>query len=407
MSKPSRFWSVLYNTEASWGDSATNTYGTRLQVLAPPELSLERAGIPVPIAQQYHETGIADVSGPFSGSFTIRLGLAGHGGVTTGALTATDLHTLLRNFFGNGNSSMVGDTIASATSASQFADAGAFVGTSAELCRVGVQGDARGNGQFVALNDAGTITLLSALDGTPNAADQIYAALSIFPDEQPAGTAITSTRWQIQSANNQWRLYGCFPMSCEFSGMNHGEVPQVALTYGVSYYASTSQTFPDATAVSAQTLAPVTMGSVFIQDVGTVTRAKYSARSWGLAIDNQVTPLMGPGAANDGQIIVGAVRTKCAAKINMQFDAEAAGTTTWADLWDARTLQQVLVTLGTGAAADDGKMLGWYFRNCRMSGSRPVQSDGDGVNRVDVTFEAMTGDTTGATAPASWRLAMG
>ncbi len=350
------------------------------------------------------------MAGPYGGSFSILLGLEGHGGATTGSLTATDLHTLLKNFVGQGDSSAVGDTVLSGTSASQFTDNGTLSCSSNNLIRVGDRDDGRGNGQYVAVNAAATVTLLTAMDATPNASDQIYVAQMLYPDERPGSLgSITSTRWQLQSANMQFRCYGCFPMSMEFSGLNHGEIPQVRLTYGVSYYiSSTNQTFPDATATDSKTLAPITMGSVFVNDVGTTTRTTYSLRSWNLNMNMNTVPLMGPGAINEGQIITGAVRERCSASLSMQFDAEASGTETWGDKWDAGTNQHILLSLHTGQSTQDGKALGFYFNNARMVGKRPTQTNADGLNRVDTEWEALT-NASGSTAVtlASWRLALG
>jgi hypothetical protein len=409
MSNPSRFWQASYETEASWA-VATNTFGTRIQLVGPPELNLVKESIPVPIAQQYSEEGIANVPGTYSGStFSITTYLTGHGGVTTGSLTASELYTLLVNFFGAGNAAQVGSTVDSATDEGQYASAGATV-VSRMVHRVGDLADGRGEGTAVATSAAGTITLLTDLPGTPSAGDVVYAMLNVFPDENPGSIGtVASTRWNLMSANNQWYLRGCFPLTAEFAGLNHGEIPTVKLTYGVSRWLSKqSDTFPDVTATAAKTVSPIVMGSVFANTVDTPARVTYSLRNWDLTINQEVQPIMGPGGTDDFQTVIGATRIRSAASFNMTFDAEAAGTETWADKWDASALQHVLVHLSSGDNAADGKQLAFYFVNCRLVGNRPTQEDGDGLNRVSVSMEALTGNNVASAGNmASWRLAMG
>lgn len=406
---PFRFWQASYELESGWAE-LTSTFGTRLQLTGPPTINFLRDNIPVPISQQYAEEGIANIPGIFGGTFSVQLYLTGHGGSTVAALTATDLYTLLLNFFGAGDATQVGDSsIDSVTDATQFvAAAGTF--NSHGIIRVGDLGDGRAEGQAAVVNVGATTTLLTALPSAPQAADAAFVMLGIFPDERPGSLGtIASTRWNLMSANNQWSAHGCFPMTAEFAGLSHGETPVVTLTYGVSRFVSKlSDTFPDVTATAAKTASVVNMGSVFINDVGTATRQIILPRSLGVTINQEVQPTMCPGGLVEGQVITGATRTRCNASLNMQVDADAAGTEFFADLYDAGTLQHILLNLGSGDNAADGKYLAWYFQNAKMVGPRPTQVDGDGLNRVDVQFEALSGATvTNAQTIASWALGIG
>lgn len=408
---PSRFWQASYELEgaaANWA-AATSTFGTRLQLTGPPTLNLTRDGIPVSTSQQFAEEGIADVAGVFGGTFSVQLYLTGHGSATVGALTASDIFTLLLNFFGAGEATGVGDTVSAVTDATQFATA-AGVFTDRSIIRVGDLGDGRAEGQTVVTDAGATTTLLTAMPAAPNVGDQVYAMLQVFCDENPGSLGtVASTRWNLMSANNQWSMHGCFPTTVELAGLGHGEVPVITLTYGVSRWLSKlSDTFPDVTATAAKTASVVNMGSVFLQDVGSTTRQTVQPRTLSFTINQEVQPLMCPGGVVDGQVITGATRVRCNASMAMQLDADAAGTEFWADLYDAKTLQQILVNLGSGDNAADGKYVALLLQNAKMVGPRPTQVDGDGLNRVDVQFEGLTStNVTAARTLASWKVALG
>ena len=112
---------------------------------------------------------------------------------------------------------------------------------------------------------------------------------------------------------------------------------------------------------------------------------------------------MGPGGEDGYQTIIGAVRTKAAAKLAITVDAEASGTNTLADIYTAGVMQHCLLSL----SVSDGKAIGLYFPNIRPT-NYLTQESVDGLNRETANFDALT-DTaaTGALAQSSWRLAMG
>lgn len=399
--KPSRIGAASYEAESSWAE-ATDTWSQRLQILGEPIVPADiQERISQPITQQYAEEGKMGVRGPWNESgFSVTLALTGHGGTTAGALTATDLYTLLVNAIGAGSTDSDGGTVTTPTDASTFTTTGATL-ESGNLIRVGVLGDGRGEGQFVAVNNISTASLLTALSATPNAADVVYAALNVYPAES-TGATITSTRWLLQTANGQWSAKGCFPTAISFQGLQAGEIPTVTITYGVSRWAEANETFPDATATDAKDSSIVAAGSCFIQDVGTVTRQTFSMRQWSLNIDLQVQPLMGPGGLDSYQTIVGAVRTRCAASISITVDAEASGTNSLLSMYTAGVMQHVLISLSVA----DGKALGFYFKNCRPL-KYVNQESIDGLNRRSISFEALTGPvTTSEETMASFNLAM-
>lgn len=404
VANPSRLGAVSYEVESAWAD-AVDTFGTRLQVLGEPVVPDNiQERIAEPITQQYMEEGKIGVRGPWAGEFTIRLALTGHGGTSATTLTQTDLHAVLANFFLAGNASLVGTTVGTPTSASQFTVAGGTL-RAGGLIRVGALGDGRGEGQFAAINNASTITLLTALGASPNAADVVYANQMIYPPELAATSKqITSTRWLLQTANGQWKARGCFPVSYSFSGLQTGEIPAVELTYGVSRWEKdVNETFPNATATDAKDSAIVAAGSCFLQTFGTATRQTFSVRSFDLGGSMEVMPLYGPGGLDGYQTIVGAVMTRCAATVGLTVDAEASGTDTLGGFFTAGNFMHCLMSL----SVSDGKAVGFYFPKMRPT-SLPTQSAIDGLNRRTINFECLS-DTAQSTdeAVSSWRLGLG
>lgn len=358
----------------------------------------------MPITQQYAAEGKLGVRGPWQGQFTVEVALTGHGGATTGALTETDLTSLLENVLVGKSVAQVGGTVAAApTSASEFAVDGGATVEAGSMIRVGSLKDNRGDGQFAVVDNASTITLKNALGATPNENDVVYAAQMVYPSEGTSFSAITSTRWHLMTANGQWKARGCFPVSLEFTGLNEGEQPRARITYGVSRWEEANGTFPSAVATDAKDGAIVAAGSVFLQNKGTSTRQTFSVRNWGLTINFASQPLMGPGGEDSYQTIVGAIRTNAEASISLTIDAEASGTNTLNDIFTGSTAQHCCISL----SVEDGKALGFYFPNL-VATNYVTQEPVDGINRRTINFDALT-DTTSANARvmSSWRLAMG
>lgn len=395
-----------YELESSWAEDV-NTYGTRLQPHGDPVVPSDiQQRIAEQITKQYANEGKLGVRGPWQGQFSIVLALTGHGGTTTGggALTATDVYNLLVNAIGGGSAAQVATAVAasSASASSVEVDAGNTINDNG-LMRIGAQGDSRGGGQFAAVDNltGTTLSLLTAIGGTPDDGDLLYAPLLVYPMES-AGVAIVPTRWLLQTANGQVSAHGCYPMEVAISGNNHGEQMTVTLTYGVSRWAERNETFPNLTTTDAKDASIVAGGSFHIQDVGTATRQALNLRQWELTLSLQVAPIMGPGGVDAYQITTGAVRTGMSAALGVTIDSEASGSSVLRDIYTGTALQQILIT----STIVDGKALGFYFPNCRMTGY-PNQVAVDNLNRVSANFEALTGpDRTTEASAASFVIGM-
>ncbi len=411
-SRASRLGAALYATESSWGETTTTT-GTRILTVGEPALDgLTQEKIRVAITQQRPHEGITDIRGIQGGSFSIRVPLQGHGGTAATTITATDFGTLLSTL-GLGTTLLSTDegTTADGTGTSTTFGINGGNWTAGSLARLGALKDGRGEGQWfpVGSEGGGNITGLFATPAVPNASDVVYGALIAYPSETP-GTmeAVTSSRWRLMTANLQLLAHGCYCTAVVLSGLNAGEVPYATLTFGASWWEAVNETFPDATATASKDACVVAAGEFVMGPVGTVTRTTYSVRNVDFGIDFEVIPLMGPGGVDSNQVVIGARRVRAQSRMTVTFDAEASGTRTFDDLWNTAESSVVNRHIMYGYSVVDGRAGCIYMPNARIVGNRPTQQAADGLNRVSMSFEGLTGATTSSDLTMSnFRIGMG
>ena len=393
----SRLQCLLWDTEAAWGDSVVSMAGAaKLTILEPIDLS----GLTHPMLDpgrvtQYLQETTAGVPGPQAGSFSFKVHLPGHGSTTTGAITLSDLENLIGWVLGTTKSAPAsGTTISGAGSTATDIDTVAS-GTYAlgQLFRLGAKGDSGGDGQWnvVATHTATDLVTRVAFAAAPANAAVVYGAANVHTNEAASGSAVTSYRMQIFSANQQYILHGCFPMAIAISPLVAGELITATITIGASWFEPSADTFPETTALTTHTPAPIGAGSLNIQVHGTTTRATYSVRSFGLDIQLGIEPLKGPDGSNAYQTIVGARRTPTKITATIVLDAVAASLTpAWWTAWLTNSAHHILYSLSTA----DGQAMAIYLARCFFRGNRPTQGDVDGLNRTTLVFEAGTNSVT-------------
>ena len=408
MGNPSNLGAMRFADEATFGETSSS-FDERLEIIAPIDVSgLTQSYEMVDPVTQFQNAGSLPMRGVQGGSFSVSLYLCGHGSVTTGAITATAEENFISRCIGDLDATSDGGTVDSVTNAAQFSTTGVTVNNGG-LIRVGALADAKGGGQYAAVNVASTMTLLTALGGAPESADVIYAPAMIYPKESGTSSSITSQRIEIITANQSYQCFGCYPTGISITGLNTGEIPKIDITMGVSRWSSSSSTFPTTTSVNAFTPSPVAAGSFFFNTFGDSTNAKYNIRDFTLNIDMGVVEIKGPGATNAHQVIVGAKRTKCQADFSFTLDSDAKDTTTWEDAWNtsesSQTFKHCLYTLSAGR---DGGTVGIYFPRVHLTGARPTQQDVDGINRQSISCRAVTSpDATNAVGKANFLLGLG
>lgn len=393
----SRLQCLLWDNEAAWGDTVTSMAGAaKITILEPINVSgLTHEMMEPGRVTQYLQENTAGVPGVMGGSFSFKVYLCGHGSTTAGAITLSDLENLMGWVLGTVKSAPADGTAVNggaSTTTNAVTDAsGTFA--AGQLYRIGAKGDGGCDGQWGVVNTHTLTDLLSRTAFAAAPADNavVYTAANVHTNEAASGSAISGYRFQIFTANQQYICHGCFPTGLEISGLNPGEIPAATITIGVSWWEPSADTFPETTALTTHTPAPVAAGSFFLQAHGTTTRATYSIRSFNLGIALGVTPLMGPDGNNAYQQIVGARRTPTEITATVVVDATAASTTpTYPVLWAANAALHCLYSLSTA----NGQAMALYLSRLFWRGQKPTQADMDGLNRTTLTFKASTNSIT-------------
>lgn len=410
MSRTSALGAVSYNEESAWAES-NSAFATRLAVLGEVDCSgLEQAKVDAARTVQYQSDYTHPIRSVMGGSFRTRMWLPGHGAATTGAISLDDHETLLGYVFGNATSSGSGTTIsgggATTTSLPVAAASGLAPGA---IVWVGVLGDEGANGQasVVSTHAASTVALLVALPAAPADTEAVASSVMVYMHETPADAEIQSTRWLLQTANQEYSCHGVYPRSVTIDGLSPGEIPAIEVEWGVSRFEPTAATFPSATAVDTHNPAPIAAGSLFIQNRGTTTRQTVECRSFKVTIDLGVEPKMGPGGVGEFQHIVGAARGRQSVTVEFEVDADDANGSysTWAGRWDSDSQDYHLLYNFNGAAS--GRRMALYLPNACIVDRRPMQIGG-GINRERIVMRAKTGlTTTSARTLSAARLAFG
>jgi len=396
MSYPSALASVLYSPESSWAETST-TFSTRLPVVGAVDVSgLQQAKLDTMRVVQLAQGAEAQVTGFQGGSFKTKLWLPGHGSTTSGATSATSIPTLLAYALaqGSGATPPAGTTLTGGTATAPTTTASATF-TAGQLCRIGANGDSRGNGQFYAVTShvTTTLNLKTGMSGAPSNGDVLYSAETIYISELPSTTSITGLRFTAMSANLQYNMHGCWAKSISFGIPVNGELPFVEIEWGVSRWTYGNATFP--TTTTPENFAPAPGGgagaSFFFNTYGTATRATRSIRAntnaaINVALNN--IPIIGVGSVGTTQAIVGCQRGP--AKITFEWTEDAPTVTTSPQLeTDFETISHGLLTLSNTA----GTAMGLYMPKMIPTGSKPVQFNDGGINRIKHTYQCAADET--------------
>jgi hypothetical protein len=399
VSNPSALGAIEYEPETNWAENVTTFATHRIPILGAVDCSglVHTKAAPERVVQ-YRNDGTQWVLMTMGGSFKTRIDWPGHGASTAGAPTLDAIETYLGYVFGNAALSAAASTTLTGGTATVPITAASGTFSAGGLCRVGAGGlsaDGRGNGQFypLATHVTTTLTLLAALDGAPSNGDVLYPVAMFYPSESPTATAITGLRFRLLTANLRYECHGCYPMSVTFTGLSPGERPQIEVTWGVSWWAYSTATFPSTVASNQYNPAPIAAGSLFVQTLGTATRAasaKRVCRSFSIEHTLGIEVLKGPGGVSPYQDIVGARRTPDRVKWRWTEDADAATATPVLPGYGTGTT--FLHAMWTGSCSA-GSAIGAYARRLCVS-NVAVQRAENNINRLSIEAEAYTGTTT-------------
>jgi hypothetical protein len=407
VSNAAQLGAVLYEAETNWGEDVTTFATHRLPVLDAVDPSgLTHAKIDPNRVNQYLQDGQPHILGVMGGSFKTRMHATGHGVTTSGAFTVDALETFLSYIFSGAGAAGAGGTVTASATAGTTASGGTATAlttvasgtfTAGGLFRLGAQNDGRGNGQagVVASHVTTTLTSLTAFDGAPSGTDVVFTGANLYLPETPTNSTVTSLRFALVTANLVYECHGCFPMAVTLKGIGPGQLPVWEIDWGVSWWRlNTAIGFPSSVTSNQYAPAACAGGSLFINDVGTATRAAANKRVYrDLSIDIKlgIVPLPGPGGVNQYQNIVGARRVPSDVRWKWTEDA------------DAKTLTPVLESYFLGATSKhalvtlspiNGQSVSAYAPNLRVVGARPVQKAFNKINSIMVECEANTGPTS-------------
>ena len=416
MSNPSNLGVIAYAAESAFSESST-TFGERLPTVGPVDVSgLNQDRIDTDRTSNRRNESWHHIRGPFSGSVSVELLWTGHGSTAAGVITATQLPTFLGHCVGASATDSVGaalDGAAAGTAAVPIFAGGAEAFADGALCRMGEPSDGAGEGQALAVDNltGANLTLLTAAPAAPAVNDVIYAMETVIPDSRPNAGNPTTVRLQFVTANQRYNLHGCQMTGIDFPDMNPGDLPRIRVTFAVSRWNTESaSTWPSTDNVDSFSVAPIAAGSMFYNVYGTSTRQEISIRDFSLSINVEAGLKPGPDSAttNPHEMYVGSFMNRCQASFNFSIDAEAAGTSTFGDIFttDENSLNyyHFLYTMSSA----DGKSAAIYFPYCTITSPHPVQEATDGYNTQRVAFEAQTSaDVTSELTAANFVLGFG
>jgi hypothetical protein len=393
MSNPGALGAAIYSPESAFGEDVTTINTLRLPLIAPVDASgLVHNKVDSERVVQYRNDGTTWILATMSGSFTTRSYLPGHGSSTSGATTLSAYETFLGYVFGNAALSASSGTTTTAGTASSLTTAASGTFSAGSVAFVGALGDGRGNGQAAAIatHSATTMTLLTAIGGSPSNGDVVHSSAMIYPSESPTATSVTSLRFLLQTANLQYECHGCYPTSVSISGLNAGELPTIEITWAVAWWRYSTSTFPSAVATDTANPSAVAAGSLFVADVGTATRTVRTWRDFTIEYTLGMETLKGPGGVNQYQDIVGCRRTPDRIKVTWTEDADAATTTpVLPGFGTASASKHLLYTSATAA----GARIAIYLPRVCISNVAVQKIDGN-LNRLTCEGQAYTSTTT-------------
>lgn len=394
-----RLRQLLSADEASWlqffNDTGSLTWTDNIPILDAifemPHERIQDAAAQSRIAKR----GMSHIGAHNPGTLTFRVYNSGHLSTAAGSLTETWLQRLMGDGLRGNNVAEVGTTISGTSSAVarlDVADSSTYpVGG---ICRVGVKGDGRGDGQAVAVASItnGAPDTIVLLTDTPAACttngDVVYGVQMSYFDEDAA--QITKRFAMLHAGTGeQWVAFGCELASIKLT-FPFGQSPEIEFVYKVADYKRVAITFPNATALGDNYCAPVAGGSFFINDVATTTRATINPSSVELNISLGLEATPGSGTGEYGYV-TGWVRTGFNATVTVKIPWQTSFETWWDTANGSLTAKHCLFT----ASATNGRAVGFRCPRLLPMGQRPNLPEAvNGQTYTTVMFECDEGTTT-------------
>lgn len=380
MGSPFQLFELQFSSESAFCENAespsSNTWAKRIPVLSYSfETAQERivdGGLRARLAQE----SLSHI-GARGATLEFTTYWIGHLSTSSGALTQTWQNLLLGYGLGGKDTSQVGGTVSSASSAVSYTTSGATAVPGA-IVRVGAKGDGRGNGQAAVVSAFGSniITSITALDAQPNAADVVYATQMAYHDE--SGTNLSSVRFLLGyvPTGAQYHLMGGQLTGLTINVPASGGLPTITWRYAFAYWQRQTTTIPSAVTLESHFCGPIAGGSFFINDVTaggttpTTTRAVESLARLQLDVSIETSPILGGVLNGTYQTIGGWARTNVKSMLSFDLPWKTAYET-WFDTLNSATNNPYKHVLFTGSVGDGSRQVGFYCPRIFPIGNRP------------------------------------
>lgn len=330
---------------------------------------------------------------------------------SSGALSATALHTLLSNGLGGSDLTGVGGVAGAAASTTAFA---AATGTRprGSLSRIGQAGDGKGEGQATVWGNPNTNLLVAAV-GAPGATDKLRACQVAYLKE----THAASQRFLLYHANDsamQYLFTGCVLESWSIKYVS-GDVAIETYVYRYAYWREVSGL--SELSLEQCDSAIAAGGSFMLQTVGTATRQTDNTTkaaemdvALNLGLVAQIGEVPGLPLCN----VLGFVRTRTgenAGTLRLLYPWEdatqsTAGGADYEKDGSSTVLKHFLFTLsaGGGAAENEGRHNVGYLPSLYPIGDKPTFKEWNGLPYQERMYALQEGpDTTNNLTRSAFR----
>lgn len=406
-----RLQELLYNTEASFlanaQSPASNTYANRVPIIS------AQCTFNQPRTNDQTVQSRKNESRP--GFLDLRTGTLEFTTWVPGLITDPGVGTPTTNFFtdllgdglGGRNSGDDGGTISSATDGDTFVTTGVTLMTPGAIMRVGAKNDGRCDGQpgVISTWAAGATQLLTALPGTPNAADAVRPVITLFPTETNPTTTYRFLCGYTDTGA-QWHAMGCQLDSITFEiDIPSGRPMRATWRYQVAYWARSAVTIPSAVACPNTDTAPMAGGRFFINTFGTATSAVEEVGMMTLTLDMGLIAQRGVAASQAPYTnITGWVSNGCRPTLTVDIPWTTAAETDFNSDGSSTTHKHVLFATNGQA----GRCQGFYLSRCYQDGDAPTYVDRGGLNYVRKTLRGREStDTTSELTRSAFRFFIG
>jgi len=402
MAAPYRLLELQYSSEASFCENAespaSNTWSKRIPIKSYTLTTTQERIRDGGLLSRMNDESLSHL-GPREAECEFTTYWPGHLTAPTGALTETWAQDLLSEGLGGGSIAQNGTTVSVGSTTTAWTVASGTTWDTGSIGRVGVKGDGRGDGQAFILSStaSNSFTSLVALAGAPASPDVVYGAQVAYHDENVALTGMTTFRFLVGYSSSpttgaQYHLMGGQLAGVSFS-IPTGGMPEITWRWRFAYWARSAVTIPSSSLSLLNDFhAPVLAGSMFIQDVGTATRATITPAEMTLTLNLGLEPVVGPGGVGSYQYIVGWQRTLCKPTLRVSIPWTTAYET-WFDTSNASFVFKHI--LFTANPSTDGRSVGFYMPRVFPVGNRPsAPVEVNGQLYVPVTFEGREGPTT-------------